>query len=46
MSEEPLEDSRHLPPPEVIAREIVEHLRAALDEFEQIAQALGPADSS
>jgi len=35
-----LEDSANLPPPDVIAQEIVEDLEAALSEFAQIAQSL------
>ncbi len=41
LKDEALEESRNLPAPEVIAAEIVEDLRAALDEFEQIAASLG-----
>ena len=41
LKDEALEESRNLPAPEIIAQEIVEDLRAALDEFEQIAQDLG-----
>ena len=37
-----LEDSANLPPPEVIAAEIVEDLEAALAEFAQIAASLKP----
>ncbi len=40
LKDDALEDSRNLPAPEIIAAEIVEDLRAALDEFEQIANAL------
>ncbi|HEY3285157.1 MAG TPA: class I SAM-dependent DNA methyltransferase [Armatimonadota bacterium] len=36
-----LEDSANLPPPEVIAAEIVEDLQAALDQFALIAEELG-----
>jgi type I restriction enzyme M protein len=31
------------PPPDVIAAEIVENLEAALEQFRQVAAALGPA---
>jgi type I restriction enzyme M protein len=37
---ESLEDADNLPAPEVIAREIVEDLTAALAEFEAVAAAL------
>lgn len=35
-----LEDSASLPPPQVIAREIVEDLEAALTEFAAVAESL------
>jgi len=41
LRDESLEDSANLPPPDVIAAEIVEDLEAALAEFAQIAQSLG-----
>ena len=37
LKDESLEDSANLPPPDVIAQEIVEDLQAALDEFALIA---------
>jgi type I restriction enzyme M protein len=40
LRDESLEDMDNLPPPEVIAREIVEDLQAALAEFEAIAASL------
>jgi type I restriction enzyme M protein len=40
-----LEDVDNLPAPEVIAREIVEDLTAALLEFEAVASALEAAES-
>ncbi len=40
LRDESLEDSAHLPPPDVLAQEIVEDLEAALSEFAQIAQSL------
>jgi type I restriction enzyme M protein len=43
LRDESLEDSENLPPPEVIAQEIVEDLEAALAEFAQIAESLRPA---
>jgi type I restriction enzyme M protein len=47
LKDESLEDLDNLPAPEVIAREIVEDLTAALAEFEAVALALeaNPADS-
>ncbi len=44
LRDESLEDLDNLPPPEVIAREIVEDLTAALAEFTAVAEALA-ADS-
>ena len=40
LKDESLEDPDNLPAPEVIAREIVEDLTAALAEFEAVAAAL------
>ena len=40
LRDESLEDSANLPPPDVIAQEIVEDLEAALSEFAQIADSL------
>jgi type I restriction enzyme M protein len=40
LRDESLEDLENLPPPEVIAREIVEDLEAALNDFAQIAESL------
>ena len=40
LKDESLEDAENLPPPEVIAQEIVEDLEAALVEFTAVAQAL------
>ena len=40
LRDESLEDMDNLPPPEVIAQEIVEDLQAALAEFEAIAESL------
>ena len=40
LRDESLEDMENLPPPEVIAQEIVEDLEAALAEFSAIAQSL------
>ena len=41
LRDESLEDADNLPAPEIIAREIVEDLTAALAEFEAVASALG-----
>jgi type I restriction enzyme M protein len=35
-------DLENLPPPDVIAQEIVEDLEAALGEFAAVAESLGP----
>ena len=40
LRDESLEDSANLPPPHVIAQEIVEDLEAALSEFAQVARTL------
>ena len=40
MKDESLEDSANLPPPDVIAAEIVEDLEAALQQFTAIANDL------
>jgi len=42
LRDESLEDAANLPPPDVIADEIIEDLRAALEEFEQLRAGLGP----
>jgi len=44
LRDESLEDTDNLPPPEVIAAEIVEDLQAALAEFAAVAEALGPRE--
>jgi type I restriction enzyme M protein len=41
LKDDSLEDTENLPPPEVIAQEIVEDLKAALAEFEVIASSFG-----
>ena len=41
LKDESLEDTANLPPPDVIAAEIVENLEAALAQFRQVATALG-----
>jgi type I restriction enzyme M protein len=43
LRDESLEDADNLPAPDVLAREIVEDLTAALDEFESVAMALEAA---
>ena len=45
LRDESLEDMDNLPAPEVIAREIVEDLTAALAEFEAVAAALEAAST-
>lgn len=40
MQDESLEDAANLPPPEVIAEEIVESLTAALEQFSAVAAEL------
>jgi type I restriction enzyme M protein len=42
LRDESLEDTDNLPPPEVLAAEIVEDLEAALAEFSAIAELIGP----
>jgi type I restriction enzyme M protein len=41
LRDDSLEDTENLPPPDVIAREIVEDLEAALAEFSTVAESLG-----
>jgi type I restriction enzyme M protein len=41
LRDESLEDMESLPPPEVIAQEIVEDLEAALAQFAAVAESLG-----
>jgi len=45
LKDESLAESDNLPPPEVIAQEIVEDLEAALEQFRLIAADLGPANA-
>ena len=42
LRDESMEDSANLPPPDQIAEEIVEDLRAALEQLEEIAADLSP----
>jgi len=44
LKDEAQEDSASLPEPDVIAAEIAEDLRAALEQFEAIAADLAPAN--
>ncbi len=44
--DESMEDSANLPPPDLIANEIVEDLRAALEQLEEIAAELSPETAS
>jgi type I restriction enzyme M protein len=46
LRDESLEDMENLPPPEVIAQEIVEDLEAALAEFAAIAESLGKPETT
>ena len=46
LRDESLEDSENLPPPDVIAEEIMEDLRAALEQLEEIAADLGAGRST
>jgi type I restriction enzyme M protein len=46
LRDESLEDLENLPPPDVIAQEIVEDLEAALAEFSAVAEALGERPTS
>ena len=41
LRDESLEDSANLPDPDVLAREIVEELKAALEQFSGIVEELG-----
>ncbi len=41
LKDDSLEDSENLPDPDVLAREIVENLEAALEQFGSVAQGLG-----
>jgi type I restriction enzyme M protein len=41
LRDESLEDSDNLPEPDVLAREIVEELKAALEQFSGIVEELG-----
>ncbi|GAB4176171.1 MAG: class I SAM-dependent DNA methyltransferase [Wenzhouxiangellaceae bacterium] len=45
LKDESLSDTENLPPPEVIAQEIVEDLEAALEQFREIAEDLGAGEA-
>jgi type I restriction enzyme M protein len=45
LRDETLADSDNLPPPDVIAQEIVDDLEAALEQFRLIASDLGESQS-
>ena len=42
LKDDSLDDVDSLPPPAVLAAEIVENLEAALEQFREVATALGP----
>jgi hypothetical protein len=42
LKDESLEDTENLPPPAVLAQEIVEQLEAALEEFRSVEEVLSP----
>src|SRR5262245_16828304 len=46
LKDESLEDSENLPAPDALARDIVESLQAALEQFMSIAEDLGEGDES
>ena len=46
LRDESMEDSANLPPPDQIADEIVEDLRAALEQLQGIAADLAPSGAS
>ena len=46
LRDESMEDSANLPTPDLIAGEIVEDLRAALEQLEEIAADLSPGTTS
>jgi type I restriction enzyme M protein len=46
LRDESLEDSANLPPPDILAQEIVEDLEAALNEFAQITDSLRPVEGA
>jgi type I restriction enzyme M protein len=46
LRDESLEDTAHLPDPDVLALEIVEDLRAALEQFGEIAEDLGAGNGA
>ena len=46
LRDESMEDSANLPPPDVLASEIIEDLRAALEQLEEIAEDLSTEESA
>jgi type I restriction enzyme M protein len=46
LKDESLEDTENLPPPAVLAAEIVEQLQAALEEFQSVEDLLAPEEAS
>jgi type I restriction enzyme M protein len=46
LKDESLEDTENLPPPEVLAQEIVEQLEAALEEFRSVESVLASEGNS
>ena len=42
LRDESMEDTANLPPPDIIADEILEDLRAALEQMEEVAADLSP----
>lgn len=45
LRDDSLEDTDHLPPPEVIAAEIIEDLQATLAEFAAVAESLAARET-
>ena len=45
LKDESIEESENLPDPGILAREIVEDLEAALEQFREIAEDLGEKES-
>ena len=45
LRDESMEDTANLPPPDIIADEILEDLRAALEQMEEVAADLSPENS-
>ena len=45
LKDDSLDDLENLPPPDVLAQEIIDHMEAALLAFREVAQALPGASS-